>query len=109
MTHTLPPWARYFVVWVGLLALTLLSWLLSRAHLGGADIAVALVIATAKTLLVGLFFMHLSTERFSVVMIPCVAVFFIGLLLGLMVVDVATRQTFPRAPSPYADEPPALS
>lgn len=109
MSHAQPSAVRYVVVWLALLALTALSWLLSRAHLGSTDIVVALAIATVKTLLVVLFFMHLAGERFSIVMIPCVAVFFIGLLVILTAVDVATRRTFPRAPSRYVDEPPAAA
>ena len=103
MTHAL----RYVAVWIALLALTLISWLFSLAHLGSTDVAVALVIASIKTVLVVIFFMHLGEERFSVVMVPCVAVFFIGLLLALTVTDVATRRTFPKGPSPNVDELPA--
>ena len=109
MTHALPSPLRYVAVWIALLLLTALSWLLSRAHLGSTDIAVALVIATVKTLLVVIFFMHLAEARFSVVMIPCVAVFFIGLLLGLTAVDVATRHTFPSAPSLDVGELPGVA
>src|SRR5260221_11223265 len=106
MTHAPSSWVRYLWVWLALLALTGLSWLLSLAHLGSTDIAVALVIASAKTLLVMLFFMHLAEERFSIVMIPVAALFFVLLLIGLTVTDVATRRTFPRAPSPNLDEAP---
>jgi cytochrome c oxidase subunit 4 len=94
---------RYLVVWIALLALTALSLVLSLAHLGPVDVAVSLLIAAAKTALVLLFFMHLAEERFSVVMMPLVAVFFVALLLALLVTDVATRRTFPRAPLPNAD------
>ena len=94
MSHAQPSAVRYVVVWLALLALTALSWLLSRAHLGSTDIAVALVIAG---------------ERFSIVIIPCVAVFFIGLLVILTAVDVATRHTFPSSPLPNVDELPATA
>jgi cytochrome c oxidase subunit 4 len=103
MVHAHASWVRYLVVWLALLALTALSLLLSLAHLGTVDVALALGIATAKTALVVLFFMHLVDERFSVVMVPLVSVFFVLLLLGLLVTDVATRRTFPRAPLPNAD------
>jgi cytochrome c oxidase subunit 4 len=105
MAH--PSALRYVAVWIALVALTAISWLFSLAHLGSVDIAIALGIATIKTFLVVLFFMHLGEERFSVVMVPCVAVFFIGLLMALTVTDVATRRTFPKGPSPNVDEPPA--
>lgn len=108
MTKTMPSWLRYVVVWIVLLGLTLLSWLISLAHLGGTDIAVALVIAVVKASLVGIFFMHLGAERFSVRMIPAVAAFFVALLVVLVALDVATRRTYPKGFSPNVDEIPAL-
>jgi cytochrome c oxidase subunit 4 len=108
MTHATPSWVRYLLVWIALLLLTVLSLLLSMAHLGSTDNAVSLVIAFAKTALVMLFFMHLVEERFSIVVIPFVAAGFIALLVGLTVTDVATRLTFPRAPVPSVDAPGAL-
>jgi cytochrome c oxidase subunit 4 len=109
MTHAPPSWLRYLWVWLALLGLTGLSWLISLAHLGPTDVAVALVIAAAKATLVALFFMHLSEERFSVAMVPCAAVGFTLLLLALTAADVATRHTFPRGPSPSMNEPPAVA
>jgi len=88
-----------------LVALTGLSFLASRLHLGAADVVIALVIASAKTALVLLFFMHLLEARFSVVLIPLGAIFFIVLLSGLVATDVATRTTFPAAPEPYVGLP----
>jgi cytochrome c oxidase subunit IV len=108
MEHAPPSWTRYLVVWLALLALTGLSFLISLLHLGAVDIAVALGIAVVKTALVGLVFMHLAEARFSVIMLPVMAVFLFALLSSLVVVDVVTRRTFPRAPSPNLDELPAL-
>ena|ERR1700733_9064685 len=105
MTHASSSTLRYLAVWLALLALTGLSFLLSRLHLGATDVAVALVIAAAKTTLVGLFFMHLVEERFSVVMVPVMAAFLLVLLLGLLVTDVATRRTFPAGVLPSVGEP----
>jgi|HubBroStandDraft_4_1064222.scaffolds.fasta_scaffold562268_2 cytochrome c oxidase subunit 4 len=105
MTHASPSWIRYLVVWLALLALTGLSFLLSLAHLGPTDVAVALAIALAKTSLVGLFFMHLVEERFSMFMVPVVATTLVLLLLGLLVTDVATRRTFPKGVVPSVDAP----
>jgi cytochrome c oxidase subunit IV len=107
MDHAASSWVRYLVVWLALLGLTGLSLALSFAHLGGTDVAVALVIAAAKTSLVALFFMHLAGERFSVMMLPLLAVLLFVLLVALLAVDVATRRTFPRGPEPSADERPA--
>jgi cytochrome c oxidase subunit 4 len=106
MTHARSSSARYLLVWIALLGLTGLSLALSFAHLGATDIAVALVIAAAKAALVVIFFMHLAEERSSVAMLPALGVFLFLLLLGLVVTDVATRQTFPRAPVPDVGELP---
>jgi cytochrome c oxidase subunit 4 len=107
MMHVSSTAARYLLVWLALVALTGLSFLASRLHLGAADVVIALVIATVKTTLVLLFFMHLLEARFSVVLIPLGAVFFIVLLAALLATDVATRLTFPAAPSPYVGLPEA--
>jgi cytochrome c oxidase subunit 4 len=109
MEHAASSWVRYLVVWLALLGLTALTFGLSFAHLGSTDVAVALVIASAKTTLVALFFMHLAEERFSVAMLPVLAVLLFVLLVTLVAVDVATRRTFPRGPSPNLGELPALS
>lgn len=109
MAHARSSWLRLLVVWLALLALTLLTFLLSRAHLGSVDIAVALVIAALKSVLVALFFMHLIEERFSVIMIPLLGLFLFGLLVALVVTDVATRRTFPAAPLPDVGELPEMA
>lgn len=90
----------YVIVWIVLMALTLISYLVSLAHLGGLDIVVALVIATVKTVLVLLFFMHLIEQRFVNAFAIMVSASFLVLLVSLMVSDVVTRHTFPRAPVP---------
>ena len=90
----------YVLVWLGLLLLTLLSFLLSRAGLGAVDAVVSLIIAAAKSALVGLFFMHLIEERFETAFVPIVSTGFVVLLVALVVTDVVTRHTFPKAPSP---------
>jgi cytochrome c oxidase subunit IV len=90
----------YVLVWLGLCALTLLSFLLSRADLGSVDTVISLVIAVAKSTLVGLFFMHLLEERLRTAFVPIVTTGFIVLLISLVVTDVLTRHTFPRAPVP---------
>src|SRR5580700_8934546 len=98
-------WKRYVVVWLAVVALTLSSFLISLAHLGGLDILVALFIAVIKSALVGLFFMDLLEQRFTNWMVPAVAVALVVLLALLLSTDVATRQTFPRQPLPFAGPP----
>ncbi|XXT14470.1 cytochrome C oxidase subunit IV family protein [Sorangium sp. So ce429] len=92
----------YVIVWLVLMALTLASYLLSLAHLGGADVIAALLIATAKTVLVLLFFMHLIEQRFANALPMIVSALLLGLLLTLMISDVMSRETISRGPIPPA-------
>jgi cytochrome c oxidase subunit 4 len=92
----------YVLVWLALMILAALTFLLSRAHLGSLDIAFALVIAVAKTVLVVLFFMELIEHRFVNSMVLIVSASFVVLLVSLTVADILTRHTFPKGPLPDA-------
>jgi cytochrome c oxidase subunit IV len=92
------------LVWLVLMALAIVSYLLSLAHLGSLDIVFALLIAVLKTVLVVLFFMELIEHRFVNTLVLVVSAGFAVLLLFLMVADVVTRHTFPRGPFPAEDE-----
>ncbi|WP_437805542.1 cytochrome C oxidase subunit IV family protein [Sorangium sp. So ce1078] len=99
----------YVIVWLVLMALTLASYLLSLAHLGRADVIAALLIATAKTVLVLLFFMHLIEQRFANALPMIVSSLLLGLLLTLMLADVTARETISRGPVPPAPPPEAIA
>jgi cytochrome c oxidase subunit 4 len=92
------PFAIYAGTYLALLLLATGSLVLSRVHLGG--LAVALVIATVKAILVLWFFMHLSTQKASSRLAVLTAVTLIGLLVGLTALDVETRHTFPAQAQP---------
>jgi cytochrome c oxidase subunit 4 len=92
----------YVLVWLALLALTLLSFMLSRANLGAAETAIALLIAAVKSILVGLFFMHILEDRLRTAFVPIISTAFVALLITLVVTDVLTRRTFPKTPVPAA-------
>lgn len=100
-------WIHYLVTWIVLVALATLSLLLSFLHLGNGFLVIALIIATVMATVALLWFTHLHGERFSIRVVPFGVVFFVGLLLSLIAVDVATRMTFPRAPAPNVGELPA--
>ena len=60
MAHPTVSPRTYFAVYVALLLLTILTASLAMfAHLGAVEVPVALGIAGVKTVLVGLYFMHL--------------------------------------------------
>lgn len=83
----------YVLTLVALLALTALTFGLSFAPLGPWGIPVAVAIATAKAVLVALFFMHLLEEGTTARLAAAVAVFLGVLLILLASLDVATRRT----------------
>jgi cytochrome c oxidase subunit IV len=92
---------RYLIVWIALLVLTVVTYLASRVHLPGAwSITVALAIACAKGALVALFFMHLWDQRGANRLVFLTSLVFVALLVGLTVLDNATR--FPLANPPGA-------
>src|SRR5262245_12875780 len=88
----------YVIVWVALIALTLASFLLSRLPLRELELVPALLIATAKSTLVALFFMHLLESRFTNAAALIVAVCILIVLVAVMSLDIASRLTFPPAP-----------
>jgi cytochrome c oxidase subunit 4 len=107
---------RYAAVWIALLFFTFLTYGLSRLHIpGGWGVAVALGIASAKGALVALFFMHLWDQTGPQRLVFVTSLVFVALLIGLTVLDNATR--FPLAnppgavgalPAGGADEPPPM-
>jgi cytochrome c oxidase subunit 4 len=91
--------ARYAAVWIALVALTFLTFGLSRLHLaGGWGVVVALGIASAKGTLVALFFMHLWDQTGANRLVFVTSLIFVALLVGLTLLDNATR--FPLANPP---------
>lgn len=99
-----PRWTRYLAVWLALVGLTALSFLLSLTHLGAIDTVFSLVIAAAKSTIVLLFFMHLVEERFTVAVVPALALSYVLLLVALMVTDVLSRHTFPKTPQRFGED-----
>ncbi len=90
---------RYALVWVALLALTILTYALSRLHApGGWAVVIALTIAAAKGSLVALFFMHLWDQRGANRLVFLTSLVFVALLVGITLLDNATR--FPLANPP---------
>lgn len=90
----------YVVVWLALVVLATVTLFLSRAVTGDWGLVVALVIATAKAVLVAAFFMHLASGRPTYRIVFAVAMGFLVLLVIGMLADVATRSVA----SPYVDE-----
>jgi cytochrome c oxidase subunit 4 len=82
----------YFSVWGALLAGTLITYEVAKIDLGVFNAGVALIIATTKALLVGLFFMHLKGAGEKLLKLVVIStVFFLFILLALSMADYGTR------------------
>lgn len=82
----------YSIVFVCLLLLTALTvWTATGLHLGGWELPVALGIATIKTILVGLVFMHLMHSNRLTWLILGAGLLFFAILIGITWSDYATR------------------
>jgi cytochrome c oxidase subunit 4 len=75
---------RYVLIWVVLLAFTILTVVTGRMDLGTANIFIALAIATTKATLVVLFFMHLwDTGGVNRLVFVVSVLFAVVLILGV--------------------------
>ncbi|BDV42792.1 cytochrome-c oxidase [Geotalea uraniireducens] len=81
----------YFVVWGGLVLLTGLTLAVSYVNLGLGNVAVALLIASAKASLVALYFMHLRHETRLVIAFALFPLFFLSLIIGGTLLDTMFR------------------
>jgi cytochrome c oxidase subunit IV len=86
----------YVLIYVILLLLTGTTvYLASQMHLGKAEIPVALGIAAVKTLLVGIFFMHLIHSRPLTWVIIATGLLFLFALIAITLTDYWTRGWMP--------------
>jgi cytochrome c oxidase subunit 4 len=83
----------YLRTWIALLVLAAATFGLSFLDLGPFHTPVALLIGTAKAILIVLFFMHLARERGSIPVAMIVWLLLLGILIALSMADVATRDT----------------
>jgi cytochrome c oxidase subunit 4 len=83
----------YLAVLLGLLVLTLITVGASRIDFGsgGANVAIALFIATVKATLVALWFMHLKYDKAMNSMIFLSTLFFLSLFFAYPYIDMFSR------------------
>jgi len=82
---------QYFKVLTALVALTALTVYAASFNFGEWNVIVALLIASCKASLVGLFFMHLKDDKPITWIIYLTAVFMLALLLIFVLIDVDSR------------------
>jgi cytochrome c oxidase subunit 4 len=88
--HIVPP-RVYVVIYLSLLALTVLTTSLSFVNLGAYHTIVGIIIASCKAALVFLFFMHLLYSTRLTWVIVLGALFWLGIILVLTMSDYWTR------------------
>jgi cytochrome c oxidase subunit IV len=85
----------YLLVFAALLGLLLLTVAVAFIDLGLFNIVVALGIATAKALLIALYFMHLRYSDRLIWVVAAGGAFWLGILLTLTMSDYLTRGWIP--------------
>jgi len=93
---------KLLLAWLGLLALTFISFGASRLAHGSVEMLVALGISVVKTLVVLFIFMHLIEQRFANRLIVILTLLFTLLMVSLTMADPLTRKTYPMRPDPAA-------
>ena len=85
----------YTFVFVALLALTALTTMVAEVDLGPFNVAVALLIAVVKMLLVALFFMHLRHSPILTKVVVCGGLLWLAILMVLSMADFVSRNWLP--------------
>jgi cytochrome c oxidase subunit 4 len=107
MAHSpVVPQRVYWLVFVTLLLLTLVTVDVAFYDLGWLNISVALALATTKALLVVLYFMHLKYSSRMIWGFVGAALFWFLLLVGLTATDIFTRDWVPEPPGWTSHESP---
>jgi cytochrome c oxidase subunit 4 len=91
MTHHVDSVKTYALVFLGLIALTIITTAVAFVDLGPFSVVVALVIAVCKMLLVALFFMHLRHSTVLTRLVVLGGLLWLGILLALSFADFLTR------------------
>ncbi len=81
----------YVIIFAALILLTLATIAVGSVHLGPANLAIAVVIASAKAALVVTFFMHLSHDRRFNLILLIAALLFIGVFFAYTFNDTSHR------------------
>jgi cytochrome c oxidase subunit IV len=87
-----PTFKSYIVVWAGLLVLTAITVTTASLDLGGVGIVIVLAIASFKSTMVLLYFMHLRYEKRLLIkiLIP-IAIATLAIFIGLTYTDILYR------------------
>jgi len=93
--HPVTPVRTYFLIWLALSVLTVITFLVSKIDLGAFNIVIALAIAAFKMSLVIWFFMHVRTDNPLTKLFVFAGFFWIAILLALTLGDYFSRTWMP--------------
>ena len=82
---------RYIVSFGALFVFTVLTYALHHVNLGNLALPIAMLIATAKALVVVLFFMHLWDHPGVNRLVLGVSILFLGMAIAMVLADTVTR------------------
>lgn len=89
------PTKTYLKVWAALMVLLILTIGLAQLNLGPFNLAVALLIAFAKAILIALIFMHIKGSHPILHIVAGVGLFWFAIMLALTMNDYLTRHEIP--------------
>ena len=92
--HHIIPLSTYIMVFSLLLVMTVVTVFSAQYDFGSFNIVLALLIASFKSSLVLLFFMHLYYDNKVNLALILGSVVFLALFIGLTMIDVTRRQDF---------------
>lgn len=89
--HHVVPYRVYFVVWAALLVLTVITVAVSYVDMKHVTVLTAMLIATFKSMLVLLYFMHVRFEKplYAVMILAALGTY--AIFIGLTFVDYLFR------------------
>jgi len=93
MSNHIVPFKTYFNVILALVALTVVTVLISLVDFGVFNLIISMGIATLKAALVLMYFMHLKYDDKSYLVIFLVGVFLIVIIFLFSSFDIITRVT----------------
>lgn len=90
-SHHITSRKTYFLVFLALMILTVLTWAVAQVDLGWANDLVALAIAFTKTMLVLLFFMHVRHSTRMTILTAAAGFFWLAIMLFYTLTDYFSR------------------
>ena len=90
--HHIIPLSTYMAVFATLIIMTILTVISAQFDFGSFNIILALLIASFKSSLVLLFFMHLYYDNKVNLALILGSVVFLAIFIGLTMIDVTRRQ-----------------